>query len=439
MGVDARAPRGPASRSGQRSRPKRGCGVCDRVRDVALAAPAGSGSRRSGSCRPRAPHPSMVRAATMPARARTRGGASPGVPRGDARDQSSASRAPAARSAQGRARTTESRRAASSPSDALDRELGRVLAAAFLAGEWERSAMAARARRALGPPRVAAARRARRCWRPITRPPPTGRASSPPTSSASARADVAPRRRACCASRSSTPQMVRAPLAGAADRHRRRPGRAPRARPGAARVARRRPRARAPRRDERLRHYRYLQLPRAGGPPRVIERPKLRLKEIQRRILHEILDLDPAARRRARLRPRPLGAHPRRAARRPARGRPARPRGLLRGASPPARVYGIFRTAGYPEAVAHALTGLCTNVVPARSRSPAHYRLSRRLATPHLPQGAPTSPALANLAAFRLDRRLTGAGRRDRRHLHALRRRPRRSPATDLPARRPRR
>jgi RNA-directed DNA polymerase len=30
------------------------------------------------------------------------------------------------------------------------------------------------------------------------------------------------------------------------------------------------------------------------------------------------------------------------------------------------------------------------------------------LATPHLPQGAPTSPALANLAAFGLDRRLSG-------------------------------
>ncbi len=38
----------------------------------------------------------------------------------------------------------------------------------------------------------------------------------------------------------------------------------------------------------------------------------------------------------------------------------------------------------------------------------AHHRLGRRLAAPHLPQGAPTSPALANLAAFALDRRLAG-------------------------------
>jgi RNA-directed DNA polymerase len=42
---------------------------------------------------------------------------------------------------------------------------------------------------------------------------------------------------------------------------------------------------------------------------------------------------------------------------------------------------------------------------------PRHHRLGRRLATPHLPQGAPTSPALASLAAFGLDRRLSGLAR----------------------------
>jgi RNA-directed DNA polymerase len=84
---------------------------------------------------------------------------------------------------------------------------------------------------------------------------------------------------------------------------------------------------------------------------------------------------------------------------------------------PAARVFGVFRTAGYPEAVAHALTALCVTVVPvkewARIPRPSdprqvhrHARLGRRLATPHLPQGAPTSPALASLAAHGLDRRL---------------------------------
>jgi RNA-directed DNA polymerase len=168
----------------------------------------------------------------------------------------------------------------------------------------------------------------------------------------------------------------------------------------------------------RLRHYTYLWQPRPSAPPRPIARPKLKLKEIQRWILHEILDRIPA--------------HD--AAHGFVRGRSARSHAALHvghhtvlrmdledffASVPASRVYGVFRTAGYPEAVAHTLTALCVTVVPQAEWDAVprpegtdshllrrHYRLGRRLATPHLPQGAPTSPALASLAATGLDRRL---------------------------------
>ncbi len=152
---------------------------------------------------------------------------------------------------------------------------------------------------------------------------------------------------------------------------------------------------------ERLRHYRYRTLPRAGGVPRLTERPKQRLKAIQRRLLHEILDWIPvhdAA--HGFTRGRSSASH---AARHIGRDFVISADLAEFFASVTAgRVFGVFREAGYPEAVAHALTALTTNVVPVgvwaslpRPAEPwlidVHHRLGRRLATPHLPQGAPTT------------------------------------------------
>jgi hypothetical protein len=173
-------------------------------------------------------------------------------------------------------------------------------------------------------------------------------------------------------------------------------------------------------RDEKLRNYRYSWVRRAarGAPPRLIEAPKPRLKRAQRIVLRKVLAWIPAH-------DAAHGFVPGRSAITHATAHTGRAvvirfdledffAGIEAG-----RVYGIFRTAGYAESVAHLLTALCTNVLPhdewaavPRPREAwaitAHHRLGRRLATPHLPQGAPTSPALANLAAYRLDVRLTG-------------------------------
>ncbi len=174
-------------------------------------------------------------------------------------------------------------------------------------------------------------------------------------------------------------------------------------------------------RDEKLRNYRYAAVPRRSGVPRLIEAPKARLKEVQRWVLREILGHVPVH----------DAAHGFTAGRSVATN--AAPhlgqRAVLRldlkdffASVSAGRVFGVFATIGYAPPVAHILTGLCTNVVPTKvwavvpvpsepRRVQERFWLGRQLATPHLPQGAPTSPALANLAAFRFDRRLAGLAR----------------------------
>jgi RNA-directed DNA polymerase len=169
---------------------------------------------------------------------------------------------------------------------------------------------------------------------------------------------------------------------------------------------------------EGLRHYRWRVLDRPGGV-RLLAAPKPRLKEIQRRLLRHVLA--------------PVPVHD--AAHGCVTGRSVRSAAAPHAGAdvvlsmdleaffpsvPAPRVWGLLQgTAGLTEPVAHLVTGLVTTVAPARVwadlPAPAeaearerHRRLGRRLAVPHLPQGAPTSPALANLVCFRLDRRLAG-------------------------------
>ena len=79
------------------------------------------------------------------------------------------------------------------------------------------------------------------------------------------------------------------------------------------------------------------------------------------------------------------------------------------------RIQNMFRTLGYPEAVADLLGGICSNQTPlniwkdsgAGVDAERLAELRRLYARPHLPQGAPTSPALANISCYRLDCRLS--------------------------------
>ncbi len=157
-------------------------------------------------------------------------------------------------------------------------------------------------------------------------------------------------------------------------------------------------------------HYLCHLIPKRDGSLRLIEEPKPLMKRLQRRILHGLLDHIPAH-------PSAFGF----VRGRSCIGAAARHAGEAVIVSfdladffpsiPWPRLYSIFRSLGYPQAVGRALANLTTAATPHPVLQTPGLAARDHLKARHLPQGAPTSPALANLAAFRLDQRLSGLAR----------------------------
>ena len=164
-----------------------------------------------------------------------------------------------------------------------------------------------------------------------------------------------------------------------------------------------------------LRHYHYRVLTKPSGNIRLIEAPKNRLKDVQRQILSRILErVPPHPAAQGFLKGRSIktfvGPHV---------GQRVVLRMDLQDFFPTfaaARIQTFFRLMGYPEAVADLLGGLCTTATPREAWKDLAGKVDPNVlweagslyARPHLPQGAPPSPALANLCAYRLDCRLAG-------------------------------
>ncbi|WP_029137218.1 reverse transcriptase family protein [Nakamurella lactea] len=155
-----------------------------------------------------------------------------------------------------------------------------------------------------------------------------------------------------------------------------------------------------------LQHYRQRRIAKRSGL-RLLEIPKPRLREIQRKLLRTLVSV---------IEPHPAahGFRPGRDARSfaaPHAGGPIVLRVDLRdffASVPGARIRAVFVAVGYPPPIAALLADLCTTATPIAALCGLDPAIAGLLRGRHLPQGASTSPALSNLVLRNTDRRIAG-------------------------------
>lgn len=163
-------------------------------------------------------------------------------------------------------------------------------------------------------------------------------------------------------------------------------------------------------------HYRWQWWPKPRGGTRLLEAPRWALKTVQRHLLEGLLRHVPTHEAACGfVRGRGVLDHARQHA-----GQPVLLHFDLQdffGSVRASRVHATFATLGYAPEVCRTLTALTTSRVPEpillrlRADRLIDFAQAQRLRDAHLPQGAPTSPMLANLSAFGLDLRLDGLAR----------------------------
>lgn len=163
-------------------------------------------------------------------------------------------------------------------------------------------------------------------------------------------------------------------------------------------------------------HYHYEWVAKKVRGERLIEAPKSSLKAVQHQILRGILDhVPPHSAAHGFVRKKSIRSNAL-----PHVGKRVILKFDLENFYPTvtfSRVVAIFRSLGYCREAALWLARLTTSDTPDDIRDQLYRRdleaeRWRPYARRHLPQGAPTSPALANLSAFVLDLRLAGLARK---------------------------